>query len=222
MSLQQSTTAEGVFTNESSSSLSLSYNSSKKRNHPLFVSGLFDIFAHVSSQSFLSHFSYHWYPFLTADLDELNALNVQVDNDVTTVYGLRESHTTIVASGLENSSVIEYAIKASSYGSADIILRVDGVYFFSGRLLALNKPGIQSFYYNSEHRLLSTTSNALEGDLTNNTTVVGLGIILSRTTTPDPDGKTIVVAKVLHTDYNPEVCCDLSSIYPPFFLSELM
>lgn len=79
------------------------------------------------------------------------------------------------------------------------------MYFFSGRLIALNKAGIQSFYYNSDHRILSTTSNALEGDLTNNTTVFGLGIIISCEVVPDNDGKNIVISTVLHSDYNPEV-----------------
>lgn len=64
---------------------------------------------------------------------------------------------------------------------------------------------MQGFHYNSDHRLLSTKSNLLEGDLTNNTTVIGLGIILSRETAPTADGKVIVICKILHTDYNPEV-----------------
>lgn len=85
------------------------------------------------------------------------------------------------------------------------MLLVDGVYFLGGRLIALNKAGMQSFHYNSDHRLLSTKSNSLEGDLTNNTTVIGLGIILSRNTVPNNDGKSTVVCKILHTDYNPEV-----------------
>ena len=61
------------------------------------------------------------------------------------MYGLRESQTTIVTSGFENDATVEYTIKVSSYGSTEIILRVDGVYFFSGRLIALNKAGIQSY-----------------------------------------------------------------------------
>lgn len=124
---------------------------------------------------------------------------------MTTNYGQRDSHTTIVTSGFDNSQIIEYAIKACAYGSADILLCVYGVYFLGGRLLALNKAGMQSFHYNSEHRLISTQSNLLEGNLTNKTTVVGLGIILSRETVPNNEGKTVVVCKILHTDYNPEV-----------------
>lgn len=92
------------------------------------------------------------------------------------------------------------------------MLCVDGVYFLGGRLIALNKAGMQSFHYNSEHRLLSTKSNSLEGDLTNNSTVVGLGIILSRDTTPNVEGKPIVICKILHTDYNPDVSFFVYSI----------
>lgn len=87
---------------------------------------------------------------------------------MTSTYATQDSHTNIVTSALDNSSIIEYAIKASSYGSADIILAVDGVYFLSGRLIASNKAGMQGFHYNSDHRLLSTKSNSLKGDLTNN------------------------------------------------------
>lgn len=54
--------------------------------------------------------------------------------------------------------MVKYAIKTSSYGSVDIILNVDGVYFFSGHLVALNKHAIQCFYYNSDHRSLGTAS----------------------------------------------------------------
>lgn len=124
---------------------------------------------------------------------------------------MQDSHTTIVTSGFDNSGIIEYAIKASSYGASDIMPCVDGVYFLGGRLIALNKAGMQSFHYNSEHRLLSTKSNSLKGDLTNNTTVVGLGIILSRDTISNAEGKPIVICKVLHTDYNPEVSSALYS-----------
>lgn len=114
--------------------------------------------------------------------------------------------------------MVEYAIKCSAYGSADIILGVDGVYFLSGWLITLNKPGMQSFHYNSDHRLLTTKSNSLEGDLTNKTTVIGLGIILTRETAPNNEGKTVVISKVLHTDYNPEVSVTLPTL-PFFFLN---
>lgn len=117
---------------------------------------------------------------------------------------MRDSHTTIVTSALDNSAIIEYAIKASSYGSADIALHVDGVYFLSGRLIALNRGGMQGFHYNSDHQLLTTRSNLLKGDLTNNTTVIGLGIIVSRETAPANDGQSVVICNIL-TDYNPEV-----------------
>lgn len=133
-------------------------------------------------------------------------------------YGQRDSHTTIVISDFDNSQIIEYTIKASAYGSADILLCVDGVYFLGGRLIALNKAGMQSFHYNSEHRLISTKSNLLEGNLTNKTTVVGLGIILSRETVPNNEGKTVVICKILHTDYNPEVCY----ISCPYFYINLL
>lgn len=128
-----------------------------------------------------------------------------MDQETLNTYATREAQTTIVTSGFDNNSVVEYAILASTYGPAEAMLRLDGVYYLSGRLIALNKPGIQSYYYNSEHRVISTTSNALEGDLTNNTTVIGLGIILSRESIPDGENKFIVTSTVLHSDYNPAV-----------------
>lgn len=126
---------------------------------------------------------------------------LQIESESLNAYGTREAQTTIVTSGFENNSVLEYAILAQTYGPAKAILRVDGVYYLSGRLIALKRPGIQSYYYNSEHRVIRNTSNALEGDLTNNATATGLGIILSRDTIPESDNKVIVISVVLHSDY---------------------
>lgn len=48
--------------------------------------------------------------------------------------------------------------------------------------------------------------------MTNNTTAIGLGIILSRDTIPDVDNKVIVISDVLHSDYNPAVSFLLLSL----------
>lgn len=193
MTSQQSEDVNVSFATPSTNAASGTYNTSKKRNHPFFISGLYDVFAQASS--FVCHLP----------LSALILPPSQIENDGMNTYSTREAQTTIVTSGFDNNAVVEYAILASAYGPADITLRVDGVYYLSGRLIALNRPGIQAYYYNSDHRVISTTSNALEGELTNNTTAVGLGIILSRDTIPQAENKVIVVSVVLHTDYNPAV-----------------
>lgn len=113
---------------------------------------------------------------------------------------------TIVTRDPDSLESMEWVIRGSAYGAVEIVLQVDGVYFLKGRLLSLNSPGEQKFYYEPKNQILATASRGLQGDLANAVSVHGLGVILSRELEPVSPGKDNVVVVVRHTDYNPEVC----------------
>ncbi|EGG02876.1 uncharacterized protein MELLADRAFT_109771 [Melampsora larici-populina 98AG31] len=141
------------------------------------------------------------HPFVIASLFDVFE---NVGPEVTGMYGLRHSHTTIVTRD-ENGESVEWVVKCVAYGGTDIILDVDGVYFLKGRLLALNQKNTQKFYYKPDCQLLANTSENLPCNLANGVSVTGLGIISSRTVDPVEPGKENVFLIVRHSDYNPEI-----------------
>ncbi|EGF99757.1 uncharacterized protein MELLADRAFT_68353 [Melampsora larici-populina 98AG31] len=147
---------------------------SKKKNHPFYISSLFDMFA-------------------------------QLESDVQGTWGFRHSHMTIVTWEPDAEDSMGWVIRGSAYGGVKTILEVDGVYFFKGRLIALNQPGKQKFYYEPKNQIFATTSRDLKGDISNSVSVFGLGVIISRKIKPVSAGKDTIVVVVRHTDYNPEV-----------------
>ncbi|EGG11655.1 uncharacterized protein MELLADRAFT_59635 [Melampsora larici-populina 98AG31] len=168
---------------------------SKKKNHPFYISSLFDVFAQVSI------ILVYVYCNITA------LINLkQLESDIQGTWGFRHSHMTIVTREPDADESMEWVIKGSAYGGIEIILEVDGVYFLKGRLIALNQPGEQRFYYEPKNQIFATTSRDLKGDLLNSVSVFGLGVIISRDVEPVSAGKDTIVVVVRHTDYNPEIC----------------
>ncbi|EGG10564.1 uncharacterized protein MELLADRAFT_103241 [Melampsora larici-populina 98AG31] len=136
--------------------------------------------------------------------NEITLSESDVGPEVSGMYGLRHSHTTIVTRNEAGESV-EWVIKCVAYGGTDIILDVDGVYYLKGRLLALNNKEIQKFYYEPDFQLLANASENLECNLANGVSVTGLGIISTRTPMPIEPGKENVFLIVKHSNYNPDV-----------------
>ncbi|KAH9819232.1 hypothetical protein DFH28DRAFT_887159 [Melampsora americana] len=161
--------------------IAASPNNLKKKNHPFYIASLFDVFAQVSQLASL------------------------LESEVTGTWGFRNSHMTIVTRDPDSQDAMEWVIRGSAYGGLEIVLEVDGVYFLKGRLLALNQPGEQKFYYEPKNQILAVSSKELKGDLANSVSVSGLGIIISRIVENVAPGRENVNVVVRHTDYNPEI-----------------
>lgn len=140
------------------------------------------------------------HPFIISSLYDVFE---NVGPEVSGMYGLRHSHTTIVTRN-ESGESVEWVIKCVAYGGTDIILDVDGVYYLKGRLLALNNKDVQKFYYEPDFQLLANTSENLVCNLANAVSVTGLGIITTRTSEVVEPGKENVFLIVKHSDYNPD------------------
>ncbi|EGG08362.1 uncharacterized protein MELLADRAFT_105111 [Melampsora larici-populina 98AG31] len=141
------------------------------------------------------------HPFIIASLFDVFE---NVGPEVSGMYGLCHSHTTVVTRN-ESGESVEWVIKCVVYGGTDIILDIDGVYFLKGRLLALNEKDTQKFYYEPDYQLLANTSENLPCNLANGVSVTGLGVIFSRTVDSIEPGKENIFLVVRHSDYNPEI-----------------
>ncbi|KAH9819217.1 hypothetical protein DFH28DRAFT_1122821 [Melampsora americana] len=142
------------------------------------------------------------HPFYIASLFDVFA---QLDSEVTGTWGFRNSHMTIVTRDPDSEDNMEWVIQGCAYGGLEIVLDLDGVYFLKGRLIALNQPGEQKFFYEPKNQILATSSKDLKGDLANSVGVWGLGIIISREVVPVSPGRENVIVVVRHTDYNPDI-----------------
>ncbi|KAH9807892.1 hypothetical protein DFH28DRAFT_1123666 [Melampsora americana] len=141
------------------------------------------------------------HPFIISSLFDVFE---NVGPEVSGMYGLRHSHTTIVTRATSGDSV-EWVVKCVAYGGTDIILDVDGVYYLKGRLLALNAKETPKFYYEPDFQLLANTSENLPCNLANGVSVTGLGIIISRVTEALEVGRENVTLIIRHSDYNPDI-----------------
>ncbi|KAH9811566.1 hypothetical protein DFH28DRAFT_1084845 [Melampsora americana] len=142
------------------------------------------------------------HPFYIASLFDVFA---QLESEVTGTWGFRNSHMTIVTRDPDSQDAMEWVIRGLAYGGLEIVLEVDGVYFLRGRLLALNQPAEQKFYYEPKNQILAVSSKELKGDLANSVSVSGLGIIISRIVENVAPGRENVNVVFRHTDYNPEI-----------------
>ncbi|KAH9820027.1 hypothetical protein DFH28DRAFT_1121824 [Melampsora americana] len=124
------------------------------------------------------------HPFIISSLYDVFK---NVGPEVPGMYGLRNSHTTIVTQSKTGES-LEWVIKCVAYGGTDIILDKD----------------IQKFYYEPDYQLLANTSENSVCNLANVVSVTGLGIISTRTSEIVEPGKENVFLIIKHSNYNPE------------------
>ncbi|KAI7954885.1 hypothetical protein MJO28_005285 [Puccinia striiformis f. sp. tritici] len=123
----------------------------KKQSHPFFGRGPFDI---------------------------TKALPPNIGNNST--YGQLPADSGITFNNPESGAEVNMKIKLHGYGSSSMSLMQDKLYFLSGRIIALNQKSAPVMYYDQELVFPLGDSESCPVSLSNKTSVVGFGVVVSK------------------------------------------
>ncbi|EGG06692.1 uncharacterized protein MELLADRAFT_52569 [Melampsora larici-populina 98AG31] len=140
--------------------------------------------------------------FMVSSVVEVSETLAPADNRN---YTYRGTTVAITCNGWDGDNEREYDGSLIAYcGSMEAPLE-NHCYAIKAKMIPSSESAHYKLYFEADHKILVGTSDTFTGELNNNTSVSGFGIISERREITDTDSDDVILGFVMaHTDYDPQ------------------